>query len=144
MSSLQPADAKEAKELVRQELDALNAQDVEGVLAFYTDDVRFVDISLDDELVGKEAMREFMVGLYRSFPDAHVELRSLFGENGQVCAEYELLGTHRGSIEGEEPTGRTFRLSAASVYRWDGARFTEEIFYWNAASLRAQLGLTAT
>jgi steroid delta-isomerase-like uncharacterized protein len=143
MSSLQPDESKEAEELVRQELDALNTQDVEGVLAFYTDDVRFVDISLDEDLVGKQAMREFMVGLYRSFPDAHVELRSLFGEGDLVCAEYELVGTHRGSIEGEVPTGRTFRVRAASVYRYGGERFTEETFYWNAASLRAQLGLAA-
>ena len=130
------------KEAVRKELEVLNRQDVEGVLAFYTDDVVFEDVSLPEPLQGKAAMREFMAGIYAAFPDLHVEVHSIFGEENIVAAEYDLVGTHRGELEGQPPTGKTFRVRAVSVYEYDGNRFTRETFYWDSASMLRQLGLT--
>ncbi len=129
------------KEAVRKELEALNRQDVEGVLSFYTDDVIFEDVSLAEPLRGKQAMREFMEAIYRAFPDLHVELRTLFGEEKIVAAEYDLIGTHQGELEGQPPTGKTFRVHAVSVYEYDGRLFTRETFYWDSASMLRQLGL---
>lgn len=116
------------KEAVRKELEALNRQDVEGVMAFYTEDVIFDDVSLPEPLNGSEEMREFMQGMYAAFPDLHIELRSLFGEEDIVAAEYELIGTHAGDLDGNPPTGKTFRVKAVSVYEYDGRRFTRETF----------------
>lgn len=129
------------KEAVRKELEALNRQDVEGVMAFYTEDVIFEDISLPEPLSGSEEMREFMEGMYATFPDLHVELQSLFGEDEIVAAEYQLIGTHEGDLDGKPPTGKTFRVKALSVYEYDGQRFTKETFYWDSASMLQQLGL---
>lgn len=129
------------KEAVRKELEALNRQDVEGVMAFYTEDIVFEDVSLPEPLKGAEAMREFMKGMYASFPDLHVELRSLFGEERIVAAEYDLIGTHKGELDGNPPTGKTFRIRALSVYEYDGRLFTRETFYWDSASMLRQLGL---
>jgi steroid delta-isomerase-like uncharacterized protein len=137
-------ETKDAKDAVRRELEVLNAQDVEGVLNFYRDDVVFVDISLPEPIVGKDAMREFMRELYAAFPDAHVEPRAIFGEGSWVAAEYDLIGTHLGSMGGETPTSKTFRIPAVSVYEYDGALFTRETFYWDSASMRSQLGLTGS
>ena len=135
--------AIDAKEAVRRELDVLNTQDVEGVLSFYTDDVVFVDVSLPDPVIGKPAMREFMRALYAAFPDAHAVPRTIFGEGFLVAAEYELVGTHLGSMDGEQPTGKVFRVPAVSVYEYDGELLTRETFYWDSASMRNQLGLPA-
>lgn len=129
------------KDAVRKELEALNRQDVEGVMAFYTDDVVFDDISVPEPLRGTDAMREFMQGMYAAFPDLHVELRSLFGQEKIVAAEYDLIGTHRGELDRNPPTGKTFRIRALSVYEYDGSRFTRETFYWDSASMLRQLGL---
>ncbi len=129
------------KEAVLAELEALNRQDVEGVLAFYTDDVVFDDVSLPEPLRGKDAMREFMQGFYAAFPDLRVELRALFGEENVVAAEYDLTGTHRGQLEGHPPTGKAFRVKAVSVYEYNGRLFTREAFYWDSASMLRQLGL---
>ncbi len=129
------------REAVHKELEALNRQDVEGVMAFYTDDVVFDDISLPEPMRGADAMREFMQGMYAAFPDLHVELRSLFGEEKIVAAEYDLIGTHKGELEGNPPTGKTFRVRALSVYEYDGRLFTRETFYWDSASMLGQLGL---
>ena len=131
----------DVKEAVHQELEALNRQDVEGVLAFYTDDVVFDDASLAEPLCGKPAMRRYMADFFAGFPDLRVELRQLFGEGRVAAAEYELVGTHLGPLEDYPPTGKTFRVRALSVYEYDGERFSREAFYWDSATMLRQLGL---
>ncbi len=129
------------KEAVKKELEALNRQDVEGVMAFYTQDVVFDDISLSEPLRGSQEMREFMQAMYAAFPDLHIDLGLLFGEEGIAAAEYYLTGTHLGDLGEIPPTGKTFRVKALSVYEYDGQRFTRETFYWDSASMLRQLGL---
>lgn len=127
---------------VQAELAVLSEQDVDGVLSFYSDDVVFVDISMDEPLVGKPAMREFMEGLYEAFPDLRVENVNAFGDDVHVAAEYDLLGTNDGPFDGQPPTGMSFRVQAVSVYEARGGTFVRETFYWDSASLLRQLGLT--
>ncbi len=131
----------DADEAVRSEIAALNRQDVDGVMAYYTQDVVFDDISAPEPLRGAAAMRQFMEDLYTAFPDAHVELRNIFSDGRYVAAEYEFAGTHRGNFSGRAGTGRGFRVKAMSVYDYNGSKFTRETFYWDSASLMAQLGL---
>ena len=126
---------------IHQELEALNRQDVEGVLAFYTDDVVFDDASLEEPLRGKPAMRQYMADFFAGFPDLRVELRQLMGDGRVAAAEYELVGTHLGELDGHPATGKSFRVRALSVYEYNGERFTREAFYWDSATMLRQLGL---
>jgi ketosteroid isomerase-like protein len=48
-------------------LDAWNTQDVERVLACYTDDVRYVDPNTNGPVEGAEAMRRYLTKLFRSW-----------------------------------------------------------------------------
>ena len=129
------------KEAVKKEIDALNRQDVEGVMSFYTESVVFDDISLEEPLKGAAAMREFMQAIYGAFPDLHIELRTVFGEDRACAAEYDLIGTHKGEMNGHAATGKTFRIKALSVYEYDGRLFTRETYYWDSASMMRHLGL---
>ena len=125
---------------VEAELAVLSRQDVEGVLAFYSDDVVFIDVSMSEPLQGKAAMREFMQGMYEAFPDLRVENVNAFGGDEFVAAEYDLIGTNDGPLDGQPATGRSFRLRAVSVYEARGEVFVRETFYWDSVSLLRQLG----
>jgi steroid delta-isomerase-like uncharacterized protein len=129
------------EDAIRQELEALNRHDVEAVLAFYTDDVVFEDVSLAEPLRGKEAMRVYMAEFFIAIPDLHIEERSIFGRAMIAAAEYQLSGTHQGLLDGRPATGRAFRLNALSVYEYDGQLFTRETFYWDSVTMLRQLGL---
>jgi steroid delta-isomerase-like uncharacterized protein len=129
------------KEAVQKEIEALNRQDVDGVMSFYTEDVVFEDVSIPEPLRGAAAMREFMESMYHSFPDLHLEIHTLFGEEDIAAAEYDMVGTHKGEFDGHAPTGKGFRIRAASVYAYNGSHFTRETFYWDSATLMIQLGL---
>ena len=123
------------------ELEVLSRQDVEGVLSFYSDDVVFIDISMAEPLRGKPAMREFMRGMYEAFSDLRAENLNVFGNDVFVAAEYDLVGTNDGPLDGQPATGKSFRLPAVSVYEARGDIFVRETFYWDSATLARQLDL---
>jgi steroid delta-isomerase-like uncharacterized protein len=132
----------DAAQLVRDEIEDLSRGDLEAVLAYYTDDVFFHDVTTD-ACHGKEAMRDFMAIFYRGFPDLRIEIRNVIAQARLVAAEYDLLGTHTGVFLDHPPTGRAFRIPALSVYeQQEGGRlFTRETVYYDSASLFGQLGL---
>ena len=132
----------DAAQLVRDEIEDLSRGDLEAVLAYYTDDVFFHDVTTAP-CHGKEEMRDFMGIFYRGFPDLHIEIRNVIAERNLVAAEYDLIGTHTGVFLDHPPTGRAFRIPALSVYEQqeDGPLFTRETVYYDSASLFGQLGL---
>jgi steroid delta-isomerase-like uncharacterized protein len=130
------------RQAVLDEIADLSRGDLDAVLAYYTEDVYFEDVTVPEPCLGKAAMRDFMSIFYRGFPDLHIEVRNCIACGaGTVVAEYDLIGTHDGEFLGHAPTGRTFRIKAVSVYEHDGNLFTRETVYYDSASLFGQLGL---
>jgi steroid delta-isomerase-like uncharacterized protein len=127
-------------QLVRDEIEDLSRGDLEAVLAYYTDDVFFHDVSARP-CRGKDEMRQFMAVFYRGFPDLHIEIRNVIAQGSLVAAEYDLLGTHTGTFLEHPASGRSFRIPAVSIYEHDGELFTRETVYYDSADLFAQLGL---
>lgn len=129
------------QQAVRDEIADLSRGDLEGVLAYYTDDVYFEDISVPTPCRSKTEMRDFMKGFYDAFPDLRIEIRNVVGSGKTVTAEYDLLGTMRGEFLGHPPTGKAFRIKAVSIYEHDGKLFNKETVYYDSASLFSQIGV---
>jgi steroid delta-isomerase-like uncharacterized protein len=129
------------RQAVLDEIADLSRGDLEAVLAYYTDDVYFEDVTVPRPCRGKQEMRDFMAVFYRGFPDLHIEVRTCVSSQSTVTAEYDLIGTHTGEFLGHAPTGREFRIKAVSVYEHNGALFTRETVYYDSATLFGQLGL---
>jgi steroid delta-isomerase-like uncharacterized protein len=133
---------QDPRQAVLDEIADLSRGDLEAVLAYYTDDVYFEDVTVPEPCHGKQEMRDFMAIFYRGFPDLHIDVRHcVAGDDATVVAEYDLIGTHRGEFLGHAPTGRQFCIKACSVYQHDGELFTRETVYYDSASLFGQLGL---
>ena len=95
------------RQAVLDEIADLSRGDLEAVLAYYTDDVYFEDVTVPQPCRGKAEMRDFMAVFYRGFPDLHIEVRHCVAcDGGTVVAEYDLIGTHTGEFLGHPPTGR--------------------------------------
>jgi predicted ester cyclase len=56
-----------------------------------------------------------------------------------VVAEFWLLGTHRGSLMGVDPTGREFKCRMAAIFLFEGERLVCERVYFDAATILRQL-----
>ena len=79
-------DEKKMYQLAESFLDAWNTQDVERVLACYTDDVRYVDPNTNGPVEGSDAMRRYLTKLFRSWK-MHWRLKEAFMfDNRGGCA----------------------------------------------------------
>jgi steroid delta-isomerase-like uncharacterized protein len=101
MKEQQPEVLREefVRDFIKRWEEAWNARDVDRIVSLYTDDFVFVDPAVPEgTLHGREAVKEFLTGLFRALPDAHWEW---------VCEPYVTL-------DGTRAAGR-WRLTATML-----------------------------
>lgn len=122
-------------------LEAINAHDVQGVLACFTDDAVFTDVGTGQVARGKDEMRAMLEGLFATFSGLRVDLRSAFGDGNSLVHEFTMSGVHSGSVPGLEATGKSFTLPGAIVADLRDGRLSRATEYWNMADLLTQVGV---
>lgn len=123
-------------------VEAFNDHDLDGMMAQFADGGTFVDPLEPDGVAGAE-LREYMIDLFEAFPDIRVEVeRALTDEAGGTAMVCTYTGTHRGSMEGIPPTGRTIAVPGVSVVTVADDGVTSWRDYWDQQAFAEQLGLT--
>jgi len=74
-----------------------------------------------------------------AFPDYRGELIAYHHADDAVIAEVWIMGTHRGRIEGIDPSGKGFRCRMAAFFLFDGDRLTCSRTYFDHATIARQL-----
>lgn len=134
----------QAIRLVEEDIDAINCSDLDRLCACYTEDVVFVDVSdASHPVSGMDAFRASMQALFDTFPDLQVRLEHVIAEPSgeRIVAQYELTGTMRGAMGEIAPTGKAFRILAASIYEIRDEKFCKETLYWDTGAMFGQLGI---
>jgi steroid delta-isomerase-like uncharacterized protein len=62
--------------------------------------------------------------LRAAFPDQTFDIQGLFADGDAVVMTWLWSATHKGDIPGFPATGKTIRMSGATVYYFDGCRLT--------------------
>jgi predicted ester cyclase len=73
------------------------------------------------------------------FPDQRNEVRALHDAGDTVVVEFDLLGTHLGSLGDEEPSGRGFRCPMVALFEFEGDRIVCERVYFDSETIYRQL-----
>ena len=89
----------------------------------------------DGELRGVDALKGFVAGYRRAFPDAHSTVEDQVAEGGKVVTRWRARGTHRGELGPIAATDRPFEMDGVTIERIEDGRIAE---VWAA---RDQLGL---
>jgi steroid delta-isomerase-like uncharacterized protein len=80
--------------------------------------------------------------LYRTaFPDLHLTIEDVIAEGETVMTRWSCRGTHRGDLNGIEPTGKQFAISGVTVARVSDGKIAEGYVNWDALGLMQQLGV---
>lgn len=92
----------------------------------------------DQSAEGLEEMKEFVSQVHAAYPDFHIVVdESAYGEN-LAFTHWTVTGTHSG--EGSVPaTGKSVEISGITMLRFRDGMITDEIVYYDTASLQAQL-----
>ena len=81
-------------------------------------------------------------GIYLSaLQDTHIEIEELIAEGDKVMSRVSLRGTHGGDLGGLPPTGKTFTVSAFTVFRLENGRIAEEWEILDELGMMHQLGM---
>ena len=75
------------------------------------------------------------------FRSTHIEVEELIAEGDKVMSRVSLRGTHGGELEGIPPTGRTFTITAFTVFRLEEGRIVEEWEILDELGMMHQLGM---
>jgi steroid delta-isomerase-like uncharacterized protein len=120
-----------------------NAHDVEGLVNMHHSDFIGESDTMPAPLVGRDAYRDLLSGLWAAFPDTSYTVEQMLVAEDYVITRLRLTGTHRGNFMGKEGTGKTFDLHLCHVDRWQDGKIKRAWYYWDTATLFRQLGIRA-
>jgi steroid delta-isomerase-like uncharacterized protein len=109
-------------ETMRSYLDAFLAR---GNFAdYYTDEVTWTTVGADQELQGRQPVRDFLIWMHTQAFDAHPKVKTLVVGDGQAALEADFVGTHTGEFLGIPATGRSVQVPYCVVYDLQGDKIT--------------------
>jgi steroid delta-isomerase-like uncharacterized protein len=127
--------------LVRRFTDeVLNGHDLDGALTELVVEDFIEQNPLPGQGPGRAGLRDVLAGMNAAFPDIHWEVRDTVVEEDRVATVSFWTGTHRGEFMGIPPTGRTVRVEAWTLDRYQDGQLAESRIIMDVVGLLAQLG----
>jgi steroid delta-isomerase-like uncharacterized protein len=109
-------------ETMRSYLDAFLAR---GNFAdYYTDEVTWTTVGADQELQGRQPVRDFLIWMHTQAFDAHPKVKTLVVGDGQAALEADFVGTHTGEFLGIPATGKSVQVPYCVIYDLQGDKIT--------------------
>lgn len=96
-----------------------------------------------DQGSGIEGLKGFFRQMRDAFPDLKAEPVEIAATDDHVAMRYILSGTHRGEFQGVEPTGRSFKVAALQLARFENGRCVERWGSTDELGMMKQLGILA-
>ena len=118
-----------------------NRQDLEGVLAYYDDNITWLNIALEETYRGKNEVRAFLRKLFTAFPDLNFEVSYKIARGHNVAEQWVIRGTHRGTFMGIPGTGRRVVIPGMSMAELREGRFVSDHFYFDALGVLRDMAL---
>jgi steroid delta-isomerase-like uncharacterized protein len=122
----------------------LSSHDPDRFLSLFTDDCVYEDVALGVVNRGKKELRTFIAGIFSTFPDFHIDLKSQFVAGHWATMEWAMSGTHEGDLPGMPATHKRFMVRGASVAELSGAEIRRISDYWDLATFLKQTDLMAS
>jgi hypothetical protein len=139
--------------VVREHMASENESRFDDTLATFTHP-RYELIGTGQVYDGAEEVRQYYALSRTVFPDQRNEVRSILCAQNTVVVEFDLLGTHLGSLAGEEPTGMSFRCPMVALFEFEqegdgndgasGEGIVCERVYFDSETIYGQLRAPAT
>jgi steroid delta-isomerase-like uncharacterized protein len=116
---------------------AWNSHDAEKVVAIFTTDVLFEDVTFSAVNHGSAELHKFAASIFEAVPDAKFELVSSSVDRGHGNIEWIFSGTDHGLYK----TGKRFSVRGVSAIDLRSGKISRELDYYDAASIMRQVGL---
>lgn len=112
-------------------LRCCNEHDFDGMAAFYAPSIRVNDAPMDPNAVAAQ-----FEPIVSAFPDWHWDMRHIVVDTDYIAVHFTVTGTHRGTFQGIEATGRRVSIPEFTLYRVVDGKFAD---VWDLADMAALL-----
>jgi steroid delta-isomerase-like uncharacterized protein len=127
--------ADDYRSLYASYLEACNDHDFERMATFYTPTIKVNGLSMDPAAVTAQ-----FAPTITAFPDWHWELRHIVVDDANIVVHFTVTGTHQGSFQGIEATGRRVGISEFTLYQLQDGKFAEVWDLLDTDALMKQIG----
>jgi len=138
MSPSPPDLRRRRQDVVREHMAAENELRFDDTLATFAHP-RYELMGTNQVYDGEEEVKGYYARSRAVFPDQRNEIRAIHDADTTVVVEFDLLGTHLGSLTGEEPTGRSFRCPMVALFEFQDDRIVCERVYFDSETIYRQL-----
>lgn len=125
--------------ILRRHVAAETAFDMDGTLATLTEDCLFEDVPTNEVHRGKEAVRAYYREWWDAFGNVPSRSRRYVPSGDCFIVETHFVGRHRGTYRGAVATGRPIDLPVAIFVSFRDGLMSGERFYYDRATLLAQI-----
>lgn len=127
------------KAVLRRGAEAFNnATDRSGWLDIH--DPAVVAEGLAPEPVGLDGVKAFYAALWSAFPDLHITIDDMVGEDDRVAWRLTVTGTHQAEFRGIPATGTPIEFSAQYNFRFRDEKIVERWTNFDRLGVMVQLG----
>ena len=116
---------------------AWNSHDAEKVVAIFTMDVLYEDVTFGAVNHGSAELRKFAASIFEAVPDAKFELVNSSVDRGHGSIEWIFGGTDHGLYK----TEKKFSVRGVSAIDLRSGKISRNLDYYDAASIMRQVGL---
>ncbi|OBH35501.1 hypothetical protein A5691_06385 [Mycobacterium sp. E183] len=117
------------RSLYKSYLEHCNEHDFDSMASFYTPTIKVNGVPMDPASVTDQ-----FAPVISAFPDWHWEMRHIVVDEENIVVHFEVTGTHRGTFQGIEATGRRVSISEFTLYRVEEGKFAE---VWDLVDMAA-------
>ena len=134
---------KRREAIVREHMESENRHEFDLTLDTFSHP-RYEIIPTGDVFDGTDAVRQYFEDSRAAFPDQRNELIALHHADDAVIVEFDLKGTHRGSLRGIPPTGKEFTCRTLALFLFEEDRLICERVYFDLLTILSQLGIVGS
>jgi len=128
-------------EIARLLVERLTAHDLDGMAELQHDDVveDFIPVGA---FRGKPAVREYFAELLAAFPDFHMEIERLSGDDRSATLQWRVSGTFTGSsFQGVAANGKHIELRGVDCMEFEDGLLRNNTIYYDGAAFARAVGL---
>jgi predicted ester cyclase len=130
--------AEQMKATIETAVAAFNAGNVDGFLAMF--DSSLAHHGLGPEPLDAKGNRAFYEGFTAAFPGCQLILDDIVAENDRVAVRFHVTGEHKGDFMGVAPTGRSIRVNAQAIMKFEDGGVVERWTTADLMGLMSQIG----
>ena len=125
------------------EVEGFNKHDAAGAMGTAADDIVFSELSAPADRVGKKEALKGIEEMFKGFPDAKLDIKSVWGAGDYVVATGTWTGTNTGDIPSMKlkKTGKAVTQQFVEIDKFAAGKTKNIWLFSNGASAAAQLGL---